>query len=312
MAISGFALHSALRIVRLALAAGMLAACTTPTPSPPIDDAALRAERHRMMLIALDSWNERVRRVYLVSHRLLATASEKGWCRPVRPDRGLLIQTADDLPAGLAVEVLADGRQPPVRIVAVADASPAADAGLRADDALLAIDGEAVTPRHGPPDAWRGAQSVALTIADAEGQRTVRVASQAACALDIVMDPSHELSAETNARGVIHIAQGMVMALQDDDSLAFVIGHELGHRVHADSAWPGLLDAQASQDQERQADRFGLLLLAAAGYDPHRVADIWDRLARLDADHVGQNWLHDHPLRAERSLRLHEAIESGL
>ena len=300
----------------------MLGACTTAPPSPPfaplppvppVQDAALRAERHRMTQLALTSWEAEVQRVYDVSQRMLAAATAKGWCGPRRTDHGLRIETISELPAGLAAEVradVADAAFRPLRIIAAAPGSTAAAAGIERGSTLVAVNGEAVREGHWPVNAWAGDQAVELTIANAQGERHVRVASQTVCAVDVVMDASHELSAHTAAGGTIHVAQGMVQALQDDDSLAFVIGHELGHRAHADSALPRLLDAATSQDQERQADLFGLQLLAFAGYDPHRVADVWDRLARLDPDHVGQNWLRDHPLRAERSLRLREAIES--
>jgi len=294
----------------MAVALTALAACTTTAPSPPIRDEALQAERLRMTQIALDGWDAETRRVYGVSQRLLSTALAKGWCTPARADRGVLVESGADLPPGLAAEVRAAApKATGLRVVAVAaNAVAAAAAGIVAGDLVLAVNGEPVSPANWPVAAWHAAQDVELRIADAQGERTVRLASQPTCAVDVVMDASHDLSAETAANGTIHVAQGMVQALQDDDSLALVIGHELGHRAHSDSALPRLLDASASQDQERQADLFGLRLLVEAGYDTRRVADVWDRLARLDPDRIGQNWLRDHPLRAERSLRLHEAI----
>ena len=301
------------RPLRHALAAAALAAlgaCTTPLPSPPIDPKALTAERLRMTTLALAGWDAEVARVDAVAQRLLGAALARGLCAPTRPDRGLRLEAVADLPDGLAAEVRSAGlRARGLAVVAVDADGPAAQAGVRPGDRVLALDGAPLAPGAAAlPPAWGGDRPVTRALDGAGGPREAVVGTRARCDARVLLDASHDLVASTDAAGTVHIAQGMVQALTDDASLAFVIGHELGHRAHGDSAAIRLFDASGSQDQERRADRFGIELVHAAGYDVHQVADVWDRLARLDPDRVGQNPLRDHPLRAERNLRLREAI----
>jgi hypothetical protein len=267
----------------------LLGACALPQPSAPIDVGVLDAERHRMAAMALASWSQEAGRVFQVAYRLSATAHDQGLCERARPERGALLLGPDQLPGSLADEVrhagLLDHR---LIVAAVAAGSPAAIAGWRA--------GELMSDAPGQPGS-----STERVSMNAVGSRSV-------CDVEVVMDPAHDLYAQGTGFGTIHVSQGMVQALQDDDSLAFVIGHELGHLVHGDTAAYRWMDAPASRDQERQADLFGIRLAASAGFQVANARDVWDRLARIDPDHVGQNMLRDHPLRAERNLRLQQAL----
>jgi hypothetical protein len=280
------------RVVRViigSLCVTLLGACAVPRPSAPIDVGALDAERHRMAAIALASWSQEAARVFEVSYRLSVTAHDQGLCEHSRLERGALLLGLDQLPDSLADEVrhagLLDHR---LIVAAVAVGSSAAIAGLHAGD--LVSDGTGLP----------GSSNDRVPVGS--------VGSMPVCDVDVVMDPSHDLYAQANVFGTIHVSQGMVQALHDDDSLAFVIGHELGHLVRGDTAAYRWMDAPASRDQERQADLFGIQLAASAGFNVGNVRDVWDRLARIDPDHVGQNLLRDHPLRAERNLRLQQAL----
>ena len=298
-----------LLVVQVAAALAALCACAAPVAAPTVDPQALDRERTRLATIALASWEVEEQRVYAVSRRLLSTALERGTCAPARPDRGLLLESIADLPEGLAAEVKKSNlRARGMAVIAVEPDGPAARAGVRVGDAVREVNGSASTSADALPAAWKSGESIVLGIESADGERQVTLGARPNCDVRVVMDDTHDIVASTDSAGTIHVAQGIVQALQDDDSLAFVIAHELGHRAHDDSAVVRLLASARSRDQERQADLFGIQLARAAGFDVQRIADVWDRLAQLDPDRVGQNWLEDHPLRAERSLRLREAI----
>jgi tetratricopeptide (TPR) repeat protein len=137
--------------------------------------------------------------------------------------------------------------------------------------------------------------------------------------------------------GFMQIWSGLLLRAQNEDQLAYVLGHEIGHfnRRHSLQQWRTvrntasglvvfqLLTAGAglgwagdiaqlaalagifaySRDQEREADDIGLDLMAAAGYDPREAPVIWRNLieeqeASGDKDPVF--FFASHPSSAER------------
>jgi Zn-dependent protease with chaperone function len=147
--------------------------------------------------------------------------------------------------------------------------------------------------------------------------------------------------------GGMQIWTGLLLRVQNEAQLAAVIGHELGHYLRRHSlqqmrqvirtsdslvfvqlatALAGLPQAgyiiQAlamgnilaySRDHEREADGYGLALLARAGYDPRESAKVWKFLLeekRADKDHVSYPvFLATHPLSEERYEALLELGE---
>jgi len=126
----------------------------------------------------------------------------------------------------------------------------------------------------------------------------------------------------------------------DEDEIACVVGHEMGHVVHGHameritnqlltsaaarvtripggllSQWilstgMSLLHSAYSQDQEFDADEFGTRLAAAAGYDPRAAIRAFERLQSLETD--GElplaQYFSSHPPLAERIERLRGLI----
>jgi Zn-dependent protease with chaperone function len=126
----------------------------------------------------------------------------------------------------------------------------------------------------------------------------------------------------------------------DEDEIACVVGHEMGHVVHGHAmeritnqlltsaaarvtSIPGgllsqwilstgmsLLHSAYSQDQEFDADEFGARLAAAAGYDPRAAIRAFERLQRLetDAELPLARYFSSHPPLARRIERLTRLI----
>lgn len=122
----------------------------------------------------------------------------------------------------------------------------------------------------------------------------------------------HLLSAnEVNAYargGTVYVTLGMVRFVRNDDELALVVGHELGHLV-ADRD-PGVARS-APEHRERLADAHALVGLYRAGYDIRVACDVWRRMATELA------WRDvpstpSHPSFAERFVRAHKLAESLL
>ncbi len=126
---------------------------------------------------------------------------------------------------------------------------------------------------------------------------------------------SHDVNAYVRD-GTVYVTRGMIRFVQNEDELALVLGHEVGHVV---------LDAQAEagrlspEDRERLADYHALVGLHRAGYKISTACEVWQRMATEVALHAaggqarGQvQWMATHPSFAERYVRAQKVAESLL
>ena len=153
--------------------------------------------------------------------------------------------------------------------------------------------------------------------------------------------------------GFVYVSRGLLATALREDELAAVIGHEIGHVAGRHSvqqvttatpfaivlglpaaivgtvskslgailAFPGkvtsgLVLAKRGRNQEREADRTGMQLAAAAGWDPSALGDILERMERLDElAHDGKtakaSYFDSHPTTAERVGNV-DAFAAGL
>jgi predicted Zn-dependent protease len=149
----------------------------------------------------------------------------------------------------------------------------------------------------------------------------------------ILKDP--QVNAFSTMGGYVYVNTGLLDFVQSDDELAGVIGHETGHieRRHALTMqtksnilslllgiasmfspfiynFGNLLQAGAlakmSRIDELQADRYGLLLMSRAGYDPEAMVTMQRHLMALDGDHndIVSKYFQDHPGGANRIAHL--------
>lgn len=225
-------------------------------------------------------------------------------CPDRAPLSGLTLHTAAEYSKNYAatLDIFA---MPRPAVLAVAAASPAAAAGLRADDLLLAIDGkpfaaisseEHQTTR--PTEAANALLKSNLTVGRPSRLRIERdgrdlelsLVADSGCdyrvdlAVGSTLQPlaswlllppasSRGLPASPGQGGNVVISERMVSYARDDSELAFAIGHEYAHNLLHHPAGVGPAG-------EAEADYVGLYLMARAGYDTAKVIPFWIQLSR--------------------------------
>jgi len=148
--------------------------------------------------------------------------------------------------------------------------------------------------------------------------------------------------------GFVSVTRGLLLEMDHEGELAGVLGHEIAHatarhaaRQHTRSVFAGLLLAAGqvylrtegvqraglygdlgslgarailasySRDQEREADRLGMLYMARAGYDPSGMVDLQELLLRMRERRPGslEQLFSSHPLSEERIADSRRALE---
>ena len=290
----------------LTLAALLLAPAGPGSAAPDGPDQGLLAMR------ALD------RRVATIGHRLavanLDLCAARAWL-PGFAVHDLSQYGVDFRPAAIRAFGLDAGPG----VLAVAADGPAERAGLRADDILLALDGQA--PPQGQARRGRSFDRMelilaALDTAFADGRATLEVgrggarlaipiAADEGCASRFQLIPGRSLNARADGR-YVQVTGAIAEYVQDDAELAAVLAHEfahnvLGHRVRLDQARVarGVLgnfgrNARRIRDTEVEADRLSVYLLERAGYDPRAAVRFWSRFGRRGFNFLGSpthpNW----------------------
>lgn len=145
----------------------------------------------------------------------------------------------------------------------------------------------------------------------------------------------NDINAFSTLGGYVYVQTGLLDFVQSDDELAGVIGHETGHieRRHTVSMqakaqilglllgiasmfspliynFGNLLQAGAlakmSRLDELQADRYGLLLMSRASYDPEGMLTMQQHLGALEGEHndLVTKYFQDHPGSSNRVAHL--------
>ena len=144
-----------------------------------------------------------------------------------------------------------------------------------------------------------------------------------------------DINAFSTLGGYVYVQTGLLDFVQSDDELAGVIGHETGHieRRHVVTMqtksqilslllgvaslfspfiynFGNLMQAGALAKMERgnelQADRYGLLLMSRAGYDPQAMLTMQQHLGALEGEHndLVTKYFQDHPGSSNRVAHL--------
>lgn len=173
------------------------------------------------------------------------------------------------------------------QIAAVAAGSPAQKAGLRPGDDLLAIDGaDTLTLLADSSQKMLfadelekklmqktpGTTSILTVRRDGTVLQT-RVMPVRACAARVVIKTGLGITAFSDGTNIAVSGKLVGFAL-DDDELALIVGHELGHIINNDGDASSL---HQRRNMEDRADARGVQLVKCAGYDVEKSLQFWLR-----------------------------------
>ncbi|TCD06643.1 hypothetical protein EYB45_02755 [Erythrobacteraceae bacterium CFH 75059] len=229
----------------------------------------------------LSAWQEQEARLHRIGWQIVS--GNAAFCARRNPALGLLLHDAGSYTDPAAVRA-ALGLAGPIGVQAVAPASPAEAAGLRANDAVLALDGESL-PLEQAADtaAWQRMARINEAI-DASLRRDgvaelawrrqdgatahARIAGVPACVSRFeLLHDGRRVMADGERVLIGRRFSGFALP---DPLLAAAVAHEVAHNLLGHRAW---LDANGRSQAkiratEREADRMMPWLLANAGYPP--------------------------------------------
>jgi predicted Zn-dependent protease len=148
--------------------------------------------------------------------------------------------------------------------------------------------------------------------------------------------------------GKVVVYTGILPVTQTESALAIVVAHEVAHAVigHGRERMSQELAAQGlgalggaalgnskagsvfnsvygvgaeygvllphSRKQELEADRFGLIFAAVAGYDPRVAIDFWTRMASMSNGQKPPPFMSSHPSDADRIQQIRDVMPEAL
>ena len=225
-------------------------------------------------------------------------------------------------------------------VLSVVEGSPAARAGIAAGDVLLAVNGRSLptgasTAQHADRQLWRRAaeqteaqveQELRLGTAKlslVRNGRTIQTTLEPipGCPARIRLARSPQVNGFVAGRYVV-MTTGLLGFTQDEDELAVVIAHEMAHLILRHTERLQALgvprgerrregrNASLVRVTEEEADRLGLKLAWAAGYDVSAAIPFWRRYyAKYDR---GLQLFRTHPsIRAREKLIRETLAELG-
>ena len=181
------------------------------------------------------------------------------------------------------------------------------------------------------------------------GQRIAKAAAQPGYKWQFFVIEKDQLNAFCLPGGKVFVYTGLFKAVQNEDQLAVVMGHEIAHAIArhgaermsmiqlgrmgkeiASQTLGGGKYAQIinqaygagetygmvlpfSRKFEYEADEIGLYLMTKAGYNPNEAVKFWDNMRRLkEGTRNPPEFLSTHPADINRIRKIHSLIPKAL
>jgi len=226
-------------------------------------------------------------------------------------------------------------------VIAVADESPAAAAGIKVDDVIISVNdesapvGKEATQRMSDlmKKQAKDGKDIDLVLHQEGINKTFSVTPVEVCDYPVIIVENDAVNAMANGNQIL-IFQGMMDFSRTDNELAVVVAHELAHNsmrhIEAqktnffigflfDVLITGLtgidigirnVAAQAySKDFEAEADYVGMYIIARDGSDIDDAPEFWRRMGTKHPGSIQQNHAASHPSTPERFVALEATIK---
>jgi predicted Zn-dependent protease len=195
-------------------------------------------EQARQQQFALELALKQQLRLQTVAEPLLRAAVPLCGAK-VRPISGFVAGNAYRWKKDYFNAAMAAGYNDTLTLINVTTGLPAADAGLKVGDRILAIDGAPLVtgPRASddlasklPSPKSKVAKRYLITYRRGASSATVTVVPQMACAYTPQVVEADETNAYSDGQSIF-VTTGILRFLNDDSELAVVVGHELAHNA---------------------------------------------------------------------------------
>jgi len=331
----------------LLLASALLcAACAPVSKLPELDKDEIKAEQRREQIAQMRNYFAELHRVDTIAFRI--RVANRAFCRDrVAGQIGVFAATPESLPRrfrSFASEAMNLTWARPA-IISLVEGSPAAQAGIRDHDEIVAFNGELI-PVTGTAkwmDKWlkgNGEKPVKVNLRRNGEDMTISVTPVIGCSIPIQYVTTDEVNAYTDGEKIV-INSGIAALAKTDAQLATVIGHELGHvwlGHRSKKEANGLLGAVAgaavdggfllgsvstggvftrelekvglraySVAFEREADYVGAYFAARAGYDLAGAEELWFAMGQTHPDAL--RFARTHPTSPVRFLQMKKVAE---
>ncbi len=286
------------------LCTGLASCAGINTRLPDVNAQDLVAETQRQETDALRKVEANGAELLNIGWPVLTANAEL--CPKVKPSIGVKMHTVKSYPKKLrsaATRVLGAETEP--SIFHIAKGGPADVAGFKRGDVIL---NEAGEPAKLSGKTWRELLAD-NTIEVKRGDETVSlsVTPVSACNYNLRLSGSSVVNAYADGRNIT-VTAGMMDFTKNDEELALIVGHELGHNTMSHirkvtvNYIVSLGGTRYTRPFESEADYVGLYYLVRSGYSPDGVEAFWRRLAT--ASPKGINRAKTHPTFPDRYLRI--------
>lgn len=316
-------------------ALGLLFGCAPSLPTPQVPREYVEAERLRQRQLALFAYLERLRRLSGVSDRILIAAFP--FCKAHRPIYGFSVHNRScyrEEDARLLSERYRLGEG--LTVLYVEPGLAAGKAGLRPNDRILRLNSKEPKGIKDFLEVVRRSYVIELLVERDEEVFPLRLESQRGCDYEVCLIQDDSVNAWAAPGGKVYVTSGLMRFIEEDDELAFVVGHELSHHILGHlakktvnvllgtvldilvSAAGGIptrgvfqqLGALVfSEEFEKEADYLGTYLAARAGYDVKKAPDFWRRMAVEFPQAISKAFLSTHPSTPERFALIEKAVQ---
>ncbi len=328
----------------------VLTACAAPTMTGPrVDKELIDTERKKQYEMVVEENFRQYDRLNRVGFAVLKSNAD--WCGRdgrARPSIGILTSATSSIkePIKGAVKRILDITGDAGVVTVVPKNTPGSNAGLQRGDVITKLNDEVIPAdvtakkladaiKKHTDASFTAGKPLMMTVARNGQNSTKSVSPVLACDFYLAVEDKNDVNAFADGKGIV-FSKGMMKFAENDDELAVVMGHELGHNLnrHIDAkktnlAGGMLLDVLAgavggvntggmfsgmaanaySQDFEREADYVGLYLTARAGYEIDHAANFWRRMAVENPATIKQSHTASHPATAERFVSLDATVD---